>query len=120
MNMGDLVLWTIWAFFVVLTLVLYLRVDWHDWGLVGMTIALFGLTILVTMIATDDRWFQAETRVLWRTLVFVGVPVAVAGYVAGMVRDPIPRRQIIRRLLALAIGLALSYLVLARLIGDGS
>lgn len=117
---GEFVVWALWAFFVALTLVLYLRVDWHDWGLLGMTVVCLGITILLSMIVARQYgwiWLRAETRVLWQSLVLIGAPVAIAGYLAGMIREPIPRRQIAVRLLALAAALIVIYVTLDLIVG---
>lgn len=106
MSMGEVAAWSLWAVVTVLALILYLRVDIHDWGMVGFTVFVAGACVLLSrsLLAWygHDIW-RAELLVIWRGLVLIGAPVAIAGYVAGIVRDPPPRRQIVTRLALLAV-----------------
>lgn len=115
MSMIEVVYWSLWGFVFCLTLVMYLRVDWHDWGAVGMTAVLFGELVLLSSIIWryyGGREFLGEASALWKVLVLVGAPLAIAGYVTGMIRDPVPRGQLIRRIVALILALAVAYVVL--------
>lgn len=117
MSMGELSAWALWAVIVTLTLVLYLRVDIHDWGMVGLVIVLFGATTLVTRSLLHYYGLLGignETPFLWRALVLIGAPLAISGYIAGLWRDPPPLRQIVVRLVALAVVVtALTLLMMA-------
>lgn len=102
----DLSAWALWVVSVTLTLTVYLRVDPHDWGMVGLTIFLFGASVLTTR--TMLRLYELEyggdsSLYAWRGLVIVGGPVALAGFLAGWRRDPPPRGQVVRRLVVLAV-----------------
>ena len=115
MSVIEVVYWLMWGFVAGLSLVLYLRVDWHDWGAVGLVTALFGATVLLTGIIYAHYGgdvLLAEANVLWKLLVLVGAPVAVAGYIAGMIRDPVPCWQIVRRLAALGLALTVLFVLL--------
>ena len=106
MNFGEVSAWALWAVITVLALVLYIRVDLHDWGMVGFTIFTMGACVLLSrsLLAWygHDVW-RGELLVIWRTLVLVGAPVATAGFIAGMLREPPPRRQVVIRLALLAL-----------------
>ena len=115
MSVIEIVYWTLWAFMAGMFLVLYLRVDWHDWGAVGMTGVICGIVLLLSSIIYryyGGRLFLAESGVLWKLLVLGFAPLALAGYVAGWIRDPVPRWQIVRRLAALAVALTVLFVLL--------
>lgn len=116
MNIAELSVWALWAVVVTLTLVLYLRVDVHDWGMVGLVIVLMGATTLVSRsLLRYYGWLDMdhETLFLWRALVLIGAPLAIAGYIAGLWRDPPPARQIVSRIVALAIVVTVLTLLMA-------
>jgi len=115
MSVIEVVYWLMWGFVAGLSLVLYLRVDWHDWGAVGLVTALFGATVLLTGIIYAHYGgdvLLAEANVLWKLLVLVGAPVAIVAYILGMIRDPVPCWQIVRRLAALAVALTVLFVLL--------
>ncbi len=116
MQMGEIVVWLLTIVFCAMTLVLYIRVDIHDWGMVGFTVLLFGCSVLLVravlhMYGVIDT--EQEMLMLWRLLVLIGGPVALAGYVMGLWRDPPPARQVITRLVVLALVTAVMALVFA-------
>ncbi len=101
MDLMTISAWALWLVCVTLTLVLYIRVDVRDWGMVGMTTVLFGASVLTTrtMLRMYDLDYGGEGSLYaWRLLVIIGAPLAVAGYAAGVLRDPPPTRQIVGRL----------------------
>lgn len=106
MTLNELVYWTLCVFVVALFLVLYLRVDWHDWGAVGMTGVMFAAAVLMSRTLLRHYGYDLylhEMLVLWRAVILVSVPIALLGFGAGMIRDPVPPGQIVRRLGALAV-----------------
>lgn len=116
MTFAELAVWALWAVVVTLTLVLYLRVNVHDWGMVGLVIVLMGATTLVTRsLLRYYGWLEIdhETLFLWRALVLIGAPLAIAGYIAGLWRDPPPARQIVRRIVVLTIVVTVLTLLMA-------
>jgi hypothetical protein len=115
MTINEVVYWTLWAFIVVLFLVLYLRVDWHDWGAVGMTGVMFAATVLLSRSLLRNYGYQlyvGEMLVLWRVLVLIFAPMAVLGFGIGLVRNPVPPGQIARRLAALAVALVAALFII--------
>src|SRR5690606_36772959 len=48
MMLAEVSAWALWVATITLTLILYLRVKLHDWGMVGLTICLFGASVLTT------------------------------------------------------------------------
>lgn len=115
MTTNEIVYWTIWAVLLGLFLALYLRVDWHDWGAVGLTGFTFGILLLVSTIIYryyGGTFVILESLLLWKFVVLVFAPLALIGYIAGFIRDPVPPGQITRRLLGLAVALMVIYIVL--------
>ena len=113
--MNELVYWTLWAVLSVTFLALYLRVDWHDWGAVGLTGVIFGIVLLLTTIIYDyygGQFFVLESLLLWKLIVLAFAALALPGLVAGFWRDPVPRWQIVRRLAALALALTVLFVLL--------
>lgn len=101
MSIDELSLLILWLVVSVLTLVLYLRVHVRDWGMMGLVLVMMGLTTLVTrsvLIEYDVLNDGHPSYVLWRTLVIIGAPFAIAGFAAGVWRDPPPVRQVVARL----------------------
>lgn len=104
MSWGEVAMWVLTIAVLTLTVVLYVRVDIHDWGMVGFTAMLFGASVLLI------RWVMAvyalghaddELQLLWRLLVLIGAPFALAGYILGLFREPPPVRQVALRLAVL-------------------
>lgn len=114
MDWSVLSAWAMWLVVTILTLVLYLRVDTNDWGMVGLTTFLAGGCVLLTrslLYAYGHDVWRGELLVIWRLLVLVGAPVATAGLLAGVLREPPPRRQIVERLVLLIVAIAITVVV---------
>lgn len=111
MPVAELAVWAMWGVTVTLALVLYIRVDIHDWGMVGMTIFLFGAAVLLSRSLL--RYYGQDdggpvVLASWRALVLIGAPVAITGYLLGLFREPPPWRQVVGRLAVLGlVGMAL-------------
>lgn len=105
MYWGDIAVWALTLATLTLTVVLYIRVDIHDWGMVGFTVMMFGASVLlVRWVVKMHGWGDAdELYVVWRLLVLIGTPFALTGYVLGMVREPPPMRQVLCRLALLVV-----------------
>lgn len=109
MTVSEIAIWLIAVLVVMLTLVLYIRVDLHDWGMVGFTAFMFGISVLmVRVILRSEGWVgdSPDLIIVWRLFVILGAPVALAGYILGIKRKTPPARQVARRLLVMAAVIA--------------
>ena len=101
MNLNEITMWLMTIISLTLAITLYLRVDIHDWGMVGLTIFVSGASVLmVRWVARTYGWVDDASAllVLWRFLVVLGGPLALAGFLMSFWRDPPPRRQVAMRL----------------------
>ena len=101
MSWNELTMWLMTIISLTLAITLYLRVDIHDWGMVGLTIFVSGASaLMVRWVARTYGWVDDASAllVLWRFLVVLGAPLALAGFVMSFWRDPPPRRQVVMRL----------------------
>lgn len=108
MMFAEVSAWALWVATITLTLILYLRVKLHDWGMVGLTIFLFGASVLTTrtMLRQYDLEYGGDSSLYaWRILVLIGTPIAITGYVVGWKNNPPPRRQVLTRLAVLIVAL---------------
>ena len=108
MTFAEVSVWALWIATITLTLILYLRVKLHDWGMVGLTIFLFGASVLTTrtMLRQYDLEYGGDSSLYaWRILVLIGTPIAITGYVVGWKNNPPPRRQVLTRLAVLIVAL---------------
>ena len=106
MNWGEVAMWTLTLAVLSLTVVLYVRVNIHDLGMVGFTIMLFGASVLLTSwVMAVYGWGDSgdSLAILWRGLVLIGAPRAIGGYLAGFIREPPPARQVTARLFVLVM-----------------
>ena len=106
MSWEIVTLWLLLFVTVLLAFVLYIRIDAHDWGMVGLAILAGGLAVLMFRamlmhysVTTLDR----EMFVLWRISAIAGGGVLSAGIIAGIFRDPPPLDRVIRRLVFAAV-----------------
>ena len=117
MSWNEITMWLMTVISLTLAITLYLRVDIHDWGMVGLTVFVFGASVLmVRWVARTYGWVDDSPAmlVIWRFLVVTGAPLALSGFVMSFWRDPPPVRQIGLRLAWLAaITLSLGMVVMS-------
>src|SRR5690606_40669481 len=80
MTFAEVSVWALWVATVTLTLILYLRVKLHDWGMVGLTIFLFGASVLTTraILRQYDLEYGGDSSLYaWRIFVLIGTPIAI-------------------------------------------
>jgi hypothetical protein len=114
-TLDEIVYWTLWAFCVALFLVLYLRVHWRDWGMVGMTGVMFAAVVLLSRTLLrhyGHTMYVDELMVLWRVMLMISAPMAFLGFGFSMKRDPVPLSQIARRLMVLVTLIVVILLVI--------
>lgn len=114
MGITELTAYAIWIGAFLLAFTIYLRVDWHDWGMVGLMLFAAGATFLMTRSITwywGSPYLRGELLVMWRALILTGVVLMTIGQIKGLFRDPPPQRQVVRRLVAAAIGITVLLLI---------
>ncbi len=108
MTLDQGVLLVVWAVVIALTLALLIRVEWKDWGLVGLLIWAAAIASLVTL-SNLNQWFSPGTpssdvpgyRAMlwsWRYGAAIGGIVVLVGILLEFKRNPPPRDQVARRL----------------------
>lgn len=108
MTWDQSVLMVVWAVVIVLSLALLIRVEWKDWGLVGLLIWTTAIASLVTL-SNLNQWISPETpstdvpghRTMlwtWRYGAAVGGLVVLVGLLFEFHRNPPSRNQVARRL----------------------
>lgn len=115
---ADISLWLMWCMTMMLCVLIYLRVDRHDWGMVGMDIFFFGTAVLLTRALFHRYGLYTHPDIVWvwRVLVIVGAPIALTGHGVGFFRDKPAPQQVVKRLIIL-IGVVV-FVSLAIVISD--
>lgn len=107
--MDQAILFVLWLVFIALTLTLLMKVDWKDWGLVGLLLLSAGVTSLLTR-SSLSRFgipeFQQELLWLWRSFALIGGSVVLMGLMTEFVRSPPLFWQSVRRVVVGAIAIA--------------
>lgn len=104
--MNELIMWLMTVTTLTLAFTLYIRVDIHDWGMVGLTTFTSGVSILlVRWVMRHYGWIDDSPVmvILWRMLVVIGAPLALTGFVMSFWRDKPPARQVLVRLSVLVL-----------------
>lgn len=118
MSPDTVLLFVVWIVFVTLTLTLLIKVNWQDWGLVGLLILSASVTSLLTLINLN-QWLSPRTPAMdvpgydgmlwsWRVGAGVGGLMVLVGLLIEFHRNPPFRQQTIRRI---SLGLLVIWLV---------
>jgi len=108
MTWDQSVLMVVWVVVIALTLALLIKVDWKDWGLVGLLIWSAAIASLVTL-SNLNQWISPTTPATdipghetmlwtWRYGAAVGGIVVLVGILIEFYRNPPPLAQALRRL----------------------
>lgn len=123
MTPDNLLIFMVWVVFIALTLALLIKVDWKDWGLVGLLILCGAVTTLLTLMNVN-QWLSPQTPSLdvpgyegyvwtWRVGAGIGGSMVLAGLMVEFYRNHPFLWQTLRRLgLGLLVILFVAGLVL--------